>query len=161
MNKLMIFCFILTILLPGAALGEESPIGKIKTGTGEVMVLRNSNESALHPGDSLYQSDIIRTRARSSVGILFDDNTVLSLGPESEIVIEEYIFAPQQGKFSMITRMLKGTASYLSGIIGRQAPDSVKFSTPDTTIGIRGTKFLVKVIGKAGHPPPVFLSSGP
>jgi hypothetical protein len=45
----------------------------------------------------------------------------------------------------MITRMLRGTASYISGIIGRQSPESVRFQTPDATIGIRGTQFLVKV----------------
>jgi len=47
----------------------------------------------------------------------------------------------------MIARMVKGTASYLSGIIGHQSPESVKFRTPEATIGIRGTHFLVKVNG--------------
>ena len=92
-----------------------------------------------------YQNDIIRTGAESSVGIIFEDNTILSLGPKSEIVIDEYVFAPEKGMLSMITRMVKGTASYISGIIGRQSPESVKFQTPDATIGIRGTQFLVKV----------------
>jgi hypothetical protein len=47
----------------------------------------------------------------------------------------------------MVITMLKGTASYLSGIIGRQSPESVRFKTPEATIGIRGTQFLVKVEG--------------
>nr|HPQ29623.1 FecR family protein [Desulfobacteraceae bacterium] len=98
-------------------------------------------------GDSLFQKDIIRTGTDSSVGIIFEDNTILSMGPESEIAIEEYVFAPEKGILSMITRMLKGTASYLSGIIGRQSPESVKFHTPDATIALRGTQFLVKVEG--------------
>jgi hypothetical protein len=41
--------------------------------------------------------------------------------------------------------MLKGTAVYLSGIIGKLSPQSVRFETPNATIGIRGTKMLVKV----------------
>ena len=81
------------------------------------------------------------------MGIIFEDNTILSLGPESEVVIDEYVFAPEKGLFSMIARMVKGTASYLSGIIGHQSPESVKFRTPEATIGIRGTHFLVKVNG--------------
>ena len=107
-----------------------------------------AKEIAIHTGDRLYQNDIIRTGANSSVGIIFEDNTILSLGPKSEIVIDEYVFAPEKGKLSMFISMLKGTASYLSGIIGRQSPESVKFQTPDATIGIRGTQFLVKVKGK-------------
>jgi hypothetical protein len=138
----------LTILLPFLARGEESPIGKIKTDKGDVVVIRGGKEIAVNSGDRLYQNDIIRTGADSSVGIIFEDNTILSLGSKSEIVIDEYVFAPEKGKLSMLVSMLKGTASYLSGIIGRQSPESVKFRTPDATIGIRGTQFLVRVKGK-------------
>jgi len=145
MKRLFILCFIITILLPCFAMGEESPIGKTKTGRGNVVVIRSGKEIPINIGDKLYQKDIIRTGADSSVGIIFEDNTILSVGPKSEIVIDEYVFAHEKGMLSMITRMVKGTASYISGIIGRQSPESVKFQTPDATIGIRGTQFLVKV----------------
>ena len=145
MKRLFILCLIITILLPCFAMGGESAIGKIKTGKGDVVVIRSSKKIPINIGDKLYQKDIIRTGVNSSVGIIFEDNTILSLGPKSEIVIDEYVFAPEKGMMSMITRMMKGTASYISGIIGRQSPESVKFQTPDATIGIRGTEFLVKV----------------
>jgi len=131
--------------LPFLAMGEESPIGKIRTGTGDIVVIRVGKQAPLTTGDKIFQKDIIRTGPNSSVGIIFEDNTVLSLGSNSEIVIDEYVFAPEKGLLSMIARMVKGTVSYLSGIIGRQSPESVKFITPDSTIGIRGTQFLVKV----------------
>jgi hypothetical protein len=144
MKRLFIFCFIITILLPCFAMGEE-PIGKTKTGKGDVSVIRNGKVIPVNIGDKLYPKDIIRTGAKSSVGIIFEDNTILSLGPKSEIVIDEYIFVPEKGMLSMIIRMIKGTAAYISGIIGRQSPESVKFQTPDATIGIRGTEFLIEV----------------
>lgn len=145
MKRLFILCLIITILLPFFAMGGESAIGKTKTGKGDIVVIRSSKEIPINIGDKLYQKDIIRTGVNSSVGIIFEDNTILSLGPKSEIEIDEYVFAPEKGMMSMITRMMKGTASYISGIIGRQSPESVKFQTPDATIGIRGTEFLVKV----------------
>jgi len=145
MKRLSILCLMITILLPCFAMGEESPIGKVKTGKGDVVVIRSGKEIPINIGDRLYQKDIIRTGANSSAGVIFEDNTILSLGPKSEIVIDEYVFAPEKGILSMITRMVKGTASYISGIIGRQSPESVKFQTPDATISIRGTQFLVKV----------------
>lgn len=138
----------MTIFSPCLAVSEESPIGKIKTAKGDIIIVRSGVEIAMNTGDTLYQNDIIRTGADSSVGIIFLDNKMLSLGPKSEMVIDEYVFVPQEGRLSMITSMLKGTAAYLSGIIGRQSPESVKFQTPDATIGIRGTKFLVKVEGE-------------
>jgi hypothetical protein len=148
MKKLLILYFVITILLPSLAMGEESVIGKTKTGNGDIVVIRSGKKKPINIGDKLYQKDIIRTGTDSSVGIIFEDNTILSLGPNSEIVIDEYVFAPEKGMLSMITRMVKGTASYISGIIGRQSPESVKFQTPDATIGIRGTQFLVKVDGR-------------
>lgn len=145
MKRVLIPCLLLTLLLPALARGEESPIGKTKTGQGEVMVVRSGRAIPLTIGATLYQNDIIRTGANSSVGIIFEDNTILSLGPESEIVIDAYVFAPEKGMLAMITRMLRGTAAYLTGIIGRQSPESVIFRTPDATIGVRGTQFLVQV----------------
>lgn len=147
MKRVSILLLITMILLPWLAIGDESPIGKIKTVTGDVVAIRNGKVIPMNIGDQFYQNDLIRTANKSSVGIIFEDNTVLSLGSKSEIVVDEYLFAPQQGKLSMIASILKGTASYLSGIIGRQSPESVKFQTPDAIIGTRGTKFLVKVEG--------------
>lgn len=147
MKKQLILCFIMTMLLPCLVMGEELLIGKIKTEKGDVAAIRNAQEISIHIGDRICQNDVIRTGAESSVGIIFEDNTILSMGPKSEIVIDEYVFAPEKGGLSMITRMMKGTASYLSGIIGHLSPESVKFQTPDATIAIRGTRFLVKVEG--------------
>jgi len=148
MKRLSIFCLVMAILLPCFAMAEELPIGKVKTIKGDVVAVRGGKEIPVKTGDRVYQNDIVRTGADSSAGIIFEDNTIISLGPKSALVIEEYVFAPEKGLLSMVARILKGTASYLSGIIGRQSPESVKFHTPDATIGIRGTQFLVKAEGE-------------
>jgi hypothetical protein len=135
----------MTILAPCLVMGEGTSIGKARTGKGDIVVVRAGQSIPLKVGDRLYQKDMIRTGIDSAVGIVF--YTVLSLGPNSVLVIDEYIFAPEKGMLSMVARILKGTASYLSGIIGRQSPEAVKLHTPDATIGIRGTQFLVKAEG--------------
>lgn len=147
MKKLFVLCLVMAIMLPCPAMGEGLPVGKTKTIKGNVVIVRDSKEIPVHIGSGIYQKDTIQTGADSSVGIIFEDNTILSLGPGSTIVIEEYIFAPEKGVLSMVARILRGTATYLSGIIGKQSPESVKFHTPDATIGIRGTQFLVKAEG--------------
>ena len=144
MQKNVVICLMVIILLPCLAMGKELPIGKTKTIKGDVVVVRGGKELSVNIGDRVYRNDTIRTGSDSTVGIIFEDNTILSLGPNSAIVIEEYIFAPEKGVLSMVARILRGTASYLSGIIGKQSPEAVKFHTPDATIGIRGTQFLVR-----------------
>lgn len=147
MKRLFVFCLAMAIVLPCLAMGEGLPIGKTKTAKGDVVIVREGKEVPVHIGSGIYRKDTIQTGEGSSVGIIFEDNTILSLGPKSTVVIEEYIFAPEKGVLSMVARILRGTATYLSGIIGKQSPGSVKFHTPDATIGIRGTQFLVKAEG--------------
>ncbi|MEZ4526419.1 MAG: FecR domain-containing protein [Desulfobacterales bacterium] len=148
MKKLFILWVMVTILMPCIAGAEDSPIGKTKTGKGEVAVIRGGKEIPLGVGDKVCQNDIIRTGETGAVGIIFEDNAILSLGPKSEIRIDNYVFAPQNDTFSMIARIMRGTVSYISGIICRNSPEAVKFETPDATIGIRGTQILVRVDGK-------------
>jgi len=47
--------------------------------------------------------------------------------------------------------MLKGTAAFVSGIIGKLAPESVRFETPVATIGLRGTRFAVRIEEQAAE----------
>ena len=143
--RISVICLIIALLVPCFAKADRSSIGTIKTTKGDVTVVRNTAQTTVHVGDRLYPEDILKTGTNSSTGIIFEDNTVLSLGPDTEIIISDYVFAPEKGLFSMVIQMIKGTASYLSGIIGQQSPETVKFKTPDATIGIRGTQFLVKV----------------
>ncbi len=52
---------------------------------------------------------------------------------------------PAEGKLGLTARILRGTMAYVSGLIGRLAPESATFVTPVATIGVRGTHFAVKV----------------
>jgi hypothetical protein len=96
----------------------------------------------------IYQYDTLRTGRDGSIGVIFNDDTSLSLGPESVLVIDEFIFAPRHGKYSIALRMLKGTVAYFSGLISKLAPESAHIETPTSSIGIRGTKFVARVEGE-------------
>lgn len=145
MKKLFIIFLVMQVFYALPSQGSELSIGKIKTLKGTISAIRDSKEINLNIGDSIYQNDVLHTGTDSAAGIIFEDDTILSLGPQTELTVDEYLFAPEKGGLSMFIRMLKGTASYISGIIGRQSPESVKFQMPEAIIAIRGTHFLVKV----------------
>jgi hypothetical protein len=128
--------------LPASA---SPPIATVQKVTGTAAVVRQGGIISATIGLEIWENDILRTGSDGSIGIVFNDDTLLSLGPESVLVIDDFIFAPKQGKFSIVLRMLKGTAAYLSGLISKLSPDSAHFETPTASIGIRGTKFVVKV----------------
>ncbi len=120
-------------------------IGTLHKVSGTAAVLRHDQTLPAKAGLEIQANDTLRTGTDGSIGVVFRDDTVLSLGPGSILVIDEFVYAPRQGKLSLVFRMLKGTAVYLSGLIAVLAPDSVHFVTPSASVGVRGTKFGVKV----------------
>ena len=130
------------------ASADPSPvIATVQKVSGMATVVRQGQTVSAKIGLEIYQNDTLRTGPDGSLGVVFRDDTLLSMGPESVLVIDEFVFAPKQGKFSIVIRMLKGTAAYLSGLISKLAPESAHFKTPTASIGIRGTKFVVRVEG--------------
>ena len=142
-----ILCILWVLIYCSTAVASSAApvVGTIKTLTGSVSIVRHQNVLPVKIGDRILEGDTLRTGTDGSLGTILKDDTFISLGPNSELVISEFLFVPAEGKFSIITRMLKGTAAYLSGVIAKISPQSVRFETPVASVGIRGTKFLVNV----------------
>ncbi len=139
MQKVFLFFIISTSLLFASGIAIVKKVG------GEVFVKRNSHLISLKAGEQLYEGDILITKKNGKIGIIFDDGTLLSLGENSILNINKYIFKPASNSFDINLDMKKGLAAFESGKIGKLSPKSVKFKIPEGTIGIRGTKFLVEV----------------
>lgn len=147
MKTLMLglFLSLFSVSLTVASDLQSNAIGHIQTLKGAVSIQRGSSTLSASVGTPLLCSDTIRTGKASSAGIVMADDSTLSLGANSELVLKDYTFNPKEGKFSFVTQMAKGTFSYLSGIIGKLAPDSIRMEMPEATIAVRGTKLLVSV----------------
>lgn len=134
---------VLAMLLGGAQAAETT--GEVKTLSGTVQVQRGETQIKPVVGDILQKQDSIRTGADGSIGISFVDGTRLSLGPSSDVALRDYVFEPLAGTYAFNIQVLKGSAAYVSGKLGKLAPEAVKISTPQATIGVRGTSFVLKV----------------
>lgn len=138
---------LLTAVAP--ALAAEAIIGSVKLCSGAAVVLRGQQVLPAQPGLQLESRDILRTGADGTLGVILRDDTRISLGPESEVVLAEFLFAPAQGELSLVVRMVRGIVQFISGEISKLAPERVKFETPVGVVGVRGTRFLVKIDGEA------------
>ena len=132
-------------LLAAPAFAEGPEIAQVKTAAGAVSVVRDGGTSSVKPGDELYEKDVLQTGADGTVGITFTDNSVLSLGPNSEASLAQYSFDSSNFKGTMLTDLRKGTASMVSGDIARSSPSAMKVRTPTATLGVRGTSFVIEV----------------
>lgn len=138
---LMLVC----LLFPCLALASDATVGSIKSVGGTAYIIRNGAAIETKAGTRVLRHDSLKTGADGSLSMVFRDDTLLALGPNSQLVINEFLFSPGEGKLSFVARLLKGTAACVTGIIGKLSPDSVRFETPVANIGIRGTRFAASV----------------
>ncbi len=146
--SLAVFFLLLSIGGEISVANASAPVAIVKKVSGSATIVRQGQTISATNGMGIWENDTLRTGRDGSIGIVFNDDTFLSLGPESVLIIDEFVFAPKEGKFSIVVRMLKGTAAYLSGLISKLSPDSAHFKTPTASIGIRGTKFVARVEGE-------------
>lgn len=147
-TKALLFVGIIVFLAAGNVLAEPEGAGYIKTLSGQATVMRASAALPAEIGQILYPGDMVHTDEKGSVAILLEDDTLLSLGPNSQLNLDDYAFKPQEGLLSIAASLLKGSLAYVSGAIGRLAPQNVRVETPDAVISTYGTRFLVKVESK-------------
>jgi Uncharacterized protein conserved in bacteria len=126
----------------------DGTIGVVRNFTGSATVTRGGNVLPATTGTRLHVGDTLGTGPDGSLGVILRDDSSLSLGPSSRLVLRDFLFSPSEGKLGLLVRLSSGTMAYLSGLIGKLAPETARFETPTATIGIRGTHFVVK----AGEP---------
>lgn len=139
-------CFLVMSLLleTGDPAFAHETIGVVQSAEGSATILREEKVLSAAAGMKLFLDDTLRTGPDGSMGIILRDDSTLSLGPESRLVIRTFLFSPRKGKFGLLARLSRGTMAYFSGLIGKLAPESVRFETPTSSIGIRGTRFVMK-----------------
>ncbi len=128
----MPFCLVVLLVctLPFPAFAEGKIIGKVKGLRGLVSILRDGKTKPAFPNDRIYQSDILLTGSDGAVGILLEDNTLISMGPISRVSMDKYTFAPATNEYAMRLNMGHGTFVYQSGLLGKLAPHAVELNTP-------------------------------
>ena len=139
------FIVVAIAVLSAPAVMAADDAGQIKVVNGSVTIERSGQNLPAVIGERVRQADTLRTGAGSSVGVTMLDNTLVSAGPNSVLVIERYAFnsTTHQGQFDAGLR--RGTLSMVSGKLAKQAPDAVRVITPTTVLGARGTEFHVQV----------------
>jgi hypothetical protein len=145
MKNITVVIILICLLAVPVSWAAEGYIGSIKTLEGTVEVMRQG--SAVYPvaGTRLFVRDTINTGHDGSVGIILRDDTIFSLGPDSALDMKEFRFDPHKKDFSLVCRMLRGTFIYISGVIAKLSPESIKIETPDGTVAIRGTRLAIQI----------------
>jgi len=136
--------FLLLLFSVSPAWAQEA-IGFVKTVSGDATVTDGGKPVKAQVGTAIKLGSVLKTGPKSSMGVTFKDNTVMSFGPDTELTVDEYLYAPGRGDLKFGASMAKGSLNAVSGVIAKLRPDAVSVKTPTGTIGVRGTHFAVKV----------------
>ena len=128
-----------------SASAAEAPAGMVKTAKGSAAIERDGKKTALQPGAALMASDRVVTGADGSVGITLRDETLLAVGPNSNVWLEKYAFDPTSHEGALNATVKRGTLGVISGKLSKQSPGAVQFRTPTSILGVRGTEFVIDV----------------
>jgi hypothetical protein len=94
------------------------------------------------PGD-VFQGDTIVTDPGGQAQIQFVDDTRFVVGPNSRVVIDEFVFNPDGTATDVALNTFKGTFRFISG---KSPHDAYEIRTPTMTIGVRGTAIDIRVL---------------
>jgi len=143
-NAKKLMCCLSLILLSTQVFATDV-IGQVKVLSGKAFVERESSPIKAKLGMPIYQMDTIVTGKKGSIGLLFNDDSRLSLGSNSTMSLENFNFNKKTHVGNFDVAMHKGTLSVISGKLTARKPGSLKVKTPAAILAVRGTEFSVKV----------------
>jgi hypothetical protein len=133
--------------LPLASVHADDSIGVIKTVKGAVHIERAGQSLGAAIGNEVFASDRIVTGPASSVGITLRDNTLLSEGANSILELNKFAFNTTTYEGTLDATIKHGSLAVVDGKLAKANPQQVRYSTPTTTLGVRGTEFIIEVGG--------------
>jgi hypothetical protein len=105
---------------------EGEPIGKPTTGT----------ERTLYIGLDMTADEKVTTKDNDRAHLVFLDGTSLTIGPNSNVVIDKFVYDPNTKTGEMALNVSRGTMRFVGGVISKKS--EVKITTPLASMGIRG-----------------------
>ena len=140
-----IITIILTLLFLSslsAKANEELSIEKQLVGiVGAVSGTIKTETRELKTGDKIYLNETILAGAGSGTQILLLDQSTFTIGEDSEVVMDTFIFDPATNDGKIVASVKQGSLKVISGLISKKNPDSLTVEVPEGTLGSRGTEF--------------------
>jgi len=107
-------------------------------------------------GKPLFLNDHVTTDAAGRLQILLADETVFTIGPNADMVLDKFVYDPSTGQGSVAAQIVRGAFRFVTGRIARRQPESMKVRLNVGVIGIRGTV----VVGETGSQGSTVINAG-
>src|SRR5690348_10214658 len=134
--------FVLALLAPLAAqagdtVGTAAAVNPAATGTPP-----NSATRTLLVGTDVVFKEKIRTEQGGQTQILFLDQSTVTVAPNSDLVLDEFVYDPQTSSGKLSISMGRGLLRFVGGAISKKA--GVTIGTATANIVVRGGITMVQ-----------------
>jgi hypothetical protein len=134
---------LLLLFLPLAAQAGNDPaeVGVVDKVENEAKIVTGDTAATAIIGAKVHMNDELRTGPEGRLKVTFRDDTVLVLGEQASVVIDRYVYNPDQNVGETVLQATKGAFLFASGRIKELGRHKIMVSTPVANIGMRGTQF--------------------
>ncbi len=123
---------------------DPSPIGIVDEVRNDAFgILPNRSPERLQNAASVFFDERIETSVSALSRLLFIDDTTLTVGPNSSMLLDRFVYSPKTAKGEILVHFATGVFRYASG---KMPKENVTLVTPGASIGIRGTDFITEVL---------------
>lgn len=125
---------VLVSVSPSLVRGDDS--GWVARINGAPTLTRAQKTTALHRGDTVGVGDVLETDDKSKVKILLADDSILDIGPETRVSLEQFLVQPHSRTVRLkvlVGKFRLAVAKFFGG------PTDYEMRTPTAVAGVRGT----------------------
>ena len=106
--------------------------------------LAGAPQSQLNIGKSIFFNERIKTTDSGLVQVLLVDGSTFTVGPDSDLVINKFVYDPNKGTGQIAASFSKGVMRFVGGKISK-ADNAVTIDTPAGAMAVRGCITLTQV----------------
>ncbi|MDQ6957675.1 MAG: FecR family protein [Mariprofundaceae bacterium] len=143
MARIMLF-FVLTCLSATAAFAH---VGVVTEVTGSIELQRGEEVFTVESGVDIMPGDLLRSNKESSVQVDMDDGSILSIGANSTLQIDDYKLREDKSVISASIALVSGWLRFAVAKLHQQ-DSSYRFHMPTAVLGVRGTEGVLEVTGE-------------
>ena len=136
-NRTYIPLFLLAAVTFGleTAANAQDAIGRATSVRPQADGIRSGNTRTLSGGADVYSQETVRTGHSGQADLRFQDNSNLSVGPQSNVRLDKFVYDPNKSAGTVAVQATRGSFRFVTG---SQGGGNYQIKTPYGTLGVRG-----------------------
>ena len=134
----------LSLILNILSVSVYAEIGSVTSQTKAARITRKGDKILTEVNTPVEMRDLIET-LKGRTNIKFVDDTKVSVTEYSKLLIDEFVYNPENKTGKLSLKAALGTIRYSSGKIAKNSRQNVKIKSPTASVSVRGTDFTINV----------------